>query len=183
MRLKMSKKKKVNKLWRSIKKYFLQLLVVCILLFLQTFIEVKTETFVTKQDITTITDSIEAVEHRYNKKLANLNTKLDNENQIKIRQREVYTMMAKSLRAFVSDSSDEDKKERERQQFLIDYSTLWLWADDNTIVAFNNLIEFNVINRTTINENHKRYANAMLSMRKEIFPNTKLIIDDFKFLS
>ena len=122
------------------------------------------------------------IEYRFNKNITNFEAYLDDKGQIKISQRKVYSNMAQSLRALIRDDIDKELKKEERQKLIKDYSTLWLWAGDETILQLNKLLDHNTISRTTLTKNHELYANTMLSMRNEIIKDTKLKIDDFLFL-
>ena len=168
------------KIWKFIKKYSPQIVVFGFLLFLQTLIEIKTELYATKENISAITDSIKVVEHRYNTKISILETALKEESDIRGIRRDIYTNIVKSLRVFFANSIPSTEKEKE--VFLNDYSTVWLWASDSTIFTINKFINLQIVHHTEIKQHHLAYSKIMLAMRKDIISNTKLDSDDFMFI-
>lgn len=173
----------LKNIYNTISKYFIQILIISFLLFLQTYIIVKTELFATKQDIGEITDIVESIKSDNAKELEEIKASLRGKGEIQSTRRQVYTELAQSMKIFIDGGGNKERIEK----FYNDYSTMWLWANDNTIKELNNFI--NIIKKVSVKPGSvpqemmkSSYTKCMLAMRKEIFPNTELNDDDFEFL-
>ncbi len=170
----------LKNIYNTISKYFIQVIIISFLLFLQTCIIVKTELFATKQDIGDITEIVEEIENKYAKNLEEIKSALNEESNIRNTRRELYTDMAKSMRVFITSSVPSTKNETD--MFVKNYSSVWLWANDKTILELNKFLNLQILRHTEKTITHETYAKVMLAMRKEIIPDTKLKTDDYIFL-
>ena len=105
------------------------------------------------------------------------------------KRREVYVEIVKSAGVFISRDVDEEKVKEMKSKFLIDYSTLWLWASDEVIKAINHLLELssnkdkNKPETASQEDLKKAYSTFVFEMRKDAGNHdSKLGIESYKFI-
>lgn len=107
-----------------------------------------------------------------------------------LRKRSVYESLIKSMRIFLSDSSeDKEEKEQQKREFLNNYDLSYLWASDEAINDLGELLGMIIENTNNPNpENQSKlkelYGKCLLEMRKDSgFSETHLKSSSYKFVS
>lgn len=120
-------------------------------------------------------------------KLENLKTDLQKTSEAETKKREVYHEMVKSMGIFISGRG---ANAEQKEKFLSDYSTMWLWSPDHILKAIGDFIDLNTpsLNPDGVSQDKLRqaYANAncVLEMRKDAAqPDTKLDHNVHRFVS
>lgn len=164
----MSKKKKSKYRWFY---EILSIILITIVLGVQSYWAKKSENFATKEDIGDITKIVEDVK-----------SEIQEREMIKGQRRVFYTDLSESMIIFLkgNNPSTDDNK-----YFQKNYSKIWIWDKDSTIIKLNKLIDLktttNFVNYNNLESDQISYAEIMLHMRKEIVPDTKLSINDYRF--
>ena len=95
----------------------------------------------------------------------------------------VYEPFVKNLRHSLSLSAEDFKKFQ--QEILEDnYYSFWLYASDNTLILFNKLVDTRCSKKRYITHEHlvDLYKDLFLEIRKDIFPDSKLELNDIRVL-
>lgn len=172
----------VGRLW--IKNYF------------PSYFNEKGKNLATKEDIADITAEVERVRSFYASDLEKLKNsmQLDLErlkfdiqkiSQVETKKREVYHDIVKSMGIFISGRpATEEQKER----FLDDYSTMWLWAPDSVVRLIQDFLDLQMavarkpgsIDQETLK---RAYTCCVIEMRRDSgFSDTMLSDDDYRFV-
>jgi hypothetical protein len=151
---------------------------------LPSYFRKKGENIATKEDVKEITNRMEAVRSAYAKQLEYVRTELQRQSDLVSRKRSVYTRLAKSMRVFIEASDAKQLKE----EFLSDFSELWIWASDDVVTSTNIFIDSQIKHSeqpgsVSQAEMKQLYIKAMLAMRRDAgFDETNLTSSDFRFL-
>jgi hypothetical protein len=168
--------------WTEILFPLLTLLIGFLLSPIKSYYEKEFADLAAKKNISEITEQIEKVKLFYTAKIDTLREELNRKSEVYNRRRDIYAKIAKSTRVFMQGNVTNERKD----EFLNNYSEIWLWAPDNVLKKIN---KFMVIQRKIgkgekINqEDLKRtYTEFILEMRKDVgYEFTKLRIDEFQY--
>lgn len=104
--------------------------------------------------------------------------------EIMAQKREVYAQTASSMRIFLSGSGGGSPYQ---DQFLADYSRLWLWGSDDVIRSLNSFLDLNRVGEEpVIDERQKRLRNtfsATMNLMRRDLRHTDLSAEDYRFVS
>lgn len=141
--------------------------------FFPKYLEEKAKNLATKEDLVDITKKVEEVK---------LNLNFESE---KIRsKRKNYEELNFAMGVFLSGRATDELK----NDFLKQYSTLWLWAPDSVIKALNRHIDIQISitkdpKSFSDDDKKKAYANCIIEIRKDCgYPETNLNENDYKFI-
>ena len=152
--------------------------------YLPAYFQEKGKNLATKEDIEVITDKVERVRSQYVSDLERLRADLREESEILGRRRNLYERLVKALDIFVAGRP---ATQEQKNGFLADYSTLWLWAPDSVVRAVTELLDLNAIlaeepNRVDQRTLKQAYTKCILEMRKSSgFPETTLNHEEYRF--
>ncbi len=164
----MGKKKKSKYKWLYELVKFVLIAVISITIY---FLNEKVGNMATKQDIGEITKIVEDIK-----------SDIKERENIKGQRRVFYTDLSESMIIFLKGNNPSVEQNRIFQK---NYSKIWIWDKDSTIIKLNKLID-EMTSKISVDYNdlesaQKTYAEIMLHMRKEIVPDTKLNIKDYRF--
>lgn len=153
--------------------------------YLPTYFQEKGKNLATKEDIEDITDKVERIRSQYTLDQEQFKSQLQEKSEMSAKKRELYDKVIKSLGVFLSGRSASEEK---KQEFLDEYSALWLWASDSVIGAVKDFLDLQVAvareAKSIDQEKLKQaYTNCVLEMRRSVgFPDTKLDHNDYRFV-
>ena len=161
------------------------------------YLKEKGKNLATKEDIGGITAEIERTKITYASELERtknelqggierLKADLQQHSEAITKRREVYHEIVKSIGVLTSSRAYTPEQ---KDKFLDDYSTLWLWAPDEVITAINTILDqmrvlYEKPGSIPQEELKRAYSTFILEMRKDTgYPNTKLQHDSYRFVS
>ena len=152
------------------------------------YIQEKAKNLATKEDIGAITQTVEAVKARHTQEIEQLKTALQRESEALGKRRAVYDELVHGLRVFMSGHSAPQTSEA-ASDFMTAYRHAWIWAPDDVIRKFNEIIDLNRLEPDLPQSEHERYIReayvaAIVSMRCDAgHADTKLTAADYRFFS
>jgi hypothetical protein len=152
------------------------------------YFQEKAKNLATKEDIGTITQTVEEVKARHTQEIEQLKTALQRESEALGKRRAVYDELVHGLRVFTSGHSAPQTSQA-ASDFMAAYRHAWIWAPDDVIRKFNEIIDLNRLEPDLPKSDHERYIReayvaAIVSMRRDAgHAGTKLTAADYRFFS
>lgn len=81
-------------------------------------------------------------------------------------KRDVYISLINTMSIFVDGRTSQEEKDKYIRDFLNDYDTVWLWGNEDVILALSYFLRIN--HRIDIGDPHEAYANVILEMRRDL---------------
>ena len=168
--------------WSEIIIPFLTLLIGLLISPIKSYLEKDFSDLATKKNISDITQKVEEVKSFYTSRLDSLRESLSRESEVLSRRRDIYTKIAKSARVFIRANVTNER----REDFLNNYSEIWLWAPDKVIKKLNAFLDLQIRNARGEIVSQKvlkgTYNEFILEMRRDAgFTNTRLRNNEFKY--
>jgi hypothetical protein len=128
------------------------------------------------------------VKAHHTQELEQLRATLQRESEVLSKRRTVYDELVHGLRVFTSGHSAPQTSEAS-SDFMAAYRHAWMWAPDDVIRKFNEIIDLNLLKPDLPKSEHEKhireaYVAAVVSMRRDAgHADTKLTAVDYRFFS
>ena len=154
--------------------------------YLISYMNKKGENRAIKEDIGAITKIVKGIETDFSKDIEEVKTSLKNQSDMLSIRRQVYTNMVNSIRIFISGSQQTPAT---KEQFLANYSIIWLWATDEIISELNSFLDLQIKivakpGSVSQEELKNSFTECLIAMRKDVgFIDTTVKDGDYRFFN
>jgi hypothetical protein len=160
----------------------------CVKSYIPAYLQEKAKNLATKEDIGAITQTVEAVKALHTQEIEQLKTSLQRESEALSKRRAVYDELVHGLRVFTQGHSAPETSEA-ASDLMAAYRQAWIWAPDEVIRKFNEIIDLNQLEPGLPKADHERhireaYVATVVSMQRDAgHTDTKLTAADYRFFS
>lgn len=150
--------------------------------FFPSYLSEKAKNLAQKEDITAITQQVEAIRKQHNSDIELLKGNIQSKLEDQGRKREVYNDFIRSLGIFIGGRRNDEHK----QVFLDCYAALWLWAPDEVITVVNQFVDLQIQAANGLVRDQavlkSAYSACVIALRSDCGVSSKLSGPDYRYV-